>query len=320
MVAGFVISSAVLIFIVLKFLDNDKESGSGESTNAEAASYEQFDIDKDKREVLKGRNTPAWFGTNVQFYFRSIWSIVWADKIHSLTFFVTVFVLGIGTTLVEGLVFLFWTDDLGASNFLCGVSVLVTVSFEIPLFYYSEHLLNRFDEHVLLVLSGVCYVVRVVCYTLFENAWWVLAVEPLHGVTFAFMQLASVHYTAKLAPPGLETSAQGLTGTVRSLGSITGTLAGGVIMQRLGSVFLYRGSATLVLVTISLHWLVGQCQSSSPLSSRAEVCPEELEKGGGGDLPAQPEGAVQGTLNLKAGPGPGFSASEDSEPNGEVNR
>lgn len=34
---------------------------------------------------------------------------------------------GAATSLVEGLVFLFFTKDLGASNFLCGLSVAVTV-------------------------------------------------------------------------------------------------------------------------------------------------------------------------------------------------
>ena len=46
------------------------------------------------------------------------------------------------------------------------------------------------------------YVVRVVAYSVFTDPWLILTVEPLHGVTFAFLQLASVHYVAQLAPAG----------------------------------------------------------------------------------------------------------------------
>lgn len=170
----------------------------------------------------------------------TVWEIVWAEQAQSAMFFVTMFVVGIGTTLVEGLVFLFWTEELGASNFLCGLSVLVTVSLEIPLFHYSETLLTVFNHHTLIVLGGLSYVLRVVCYTLFADPWWILAVEPLHGVTFAFVQLGAVHYAATLAPEGLETSTQGLATTARSIGSISGTFVGGIVMQHFGSIVLYR--------------------------------------------------------------------------------
>ena len=55
-------------------------------------------------------------------------SIVWAERWVSVVFFVMLFVLGGATTLVESMVFLFFTKDLGASNLLCGLSVAITVS------------------------------------------------------------------------------------------------------------------------------------------------------------------------------------------------
>ena len=54
-----------------------------------------------------------------------------------------------------------------------------------------------------------------VAYTLFSDPWMILLVEPLHGVTYALLQLSSVLYAAKLAPKGLETTTQGLKDTVR---------------------------------------------------------------------------------------------------------
>ena len=122
-------------------------------------------------------------------------------KAHSISFFVLFFVLSSGTSVVEGLVFLFFVHDLGASAFLCGVSVLVTVVFEIPIFSYASALLRRYDAHALLLIACAAYALRVVVYTLLDNStrWGVMAVEPLHGVTFACSQLAGVHYGAHIA-------------------------------------------------------------------------------------------------------------------------
>ena len=83
-----------------------------------------------------------------------------------------------------------------------------------------------------------------------------MLVEPLHGVTFAAMNLAAVHYTAQLAPPGLETTAQGLSLMIRNLGTITGTMVAGYIMDSRGSIFLYRAAAALVAATWSLYLVV----------------------------------------------------------------
>ncbi|KAJ1479591.1 hypothetical protein T484DRAFT_1813648 [Baffinella frigidus] len=150
--------------------------------------------------------------------------------------------LSIGTALVEGLVFLFFVQDLGASNTLCGLSIIVTVVFELPIFSYSKKCLrvvfelpifsyskkclDTFGIQGLLIMAGVCYVTRVMAYTLFSDPWMVLSVEPLHGITFAFKQIAAVHYCAAIAPPGCETSAQGFKDVVVQLGVITGTFGG----------------------------------------------------------------------------------------------
>ena len=179
-----------------------------------------------------------------------------AERWASLLFFVVLFVMGGATSLVESLVFLFFTKDLGASNLLCGLSVAITVAFEIPLFHYSDRLLRRFTNRDLLSASCLFYIFRVVWYTSFSNPWLVLLVEPLHGVTFAAMSLAAVHYAAELAPPGLETSAQGLSNMVRNLGTITGTVIAGRIMDSHGSVFLYRAAAALVGVVWSIYMAV----------------------------------------------------------------
>ena len=59
----------------------------------------------------------------------------------------------------------------GANNFLCGITVVVTVVFEIPIFNHSDWILKHINVHVLVVIGAIAYIVRVVCYTLFKNPW-----------------------------------------------------------------------------------------------------------------------------------------------------
>ena len=188
---------------------------------------------------------------------------------RTITFYIFVFSLAIGTSLVERLIFLYFSEDLNASNFLCGLSVLITVVFEIPLFYYSKNIMKHVSLHWLNVIAAVAYCVRVVTYTLIDESsqWMLLSVEPLHGVTFALHKLACLHYIASIAPIGLEASAQSVLSVVQSLGAATGVLCGGVIIDRFGSDVLYRSAATLVTIATLLYYYFAALSSSSSSTS-----------------------------------------------------
>ena len=56
--------------------------------------------------------------------------------------------------------------------------------------------------------------------------------------------------------PSRKCSAAGLSNTILQLGVITGTMLGGSIMDSHGSVFLYRGAALLVTVTLIVYLAV----------------------------------------------------------------
>lgn len=163
----------------------------------------------------------------------------------------------------------YFSEDLNASNFLCGVSVLITVMFEIPLFYFSKFIMQRVSLHSMNVIAAIAYCFRVVTYTLInsDSQWMLLSVEPLHGVTFALHKLSCLHYISSIAPTGLEASAQSVLSVVQSLGSATGVLCGGVIIDRYGSDVLYRSSATLIMIATALYYYFAVCSVSAESSS-----------------------------------------------------
>ena len=159
-----------------------------------------------------------------------------------------------GTSVVENLVFLLFTNTLGSSNFICGVSVVVTVVFEIPLFFYANSMLQYLGPVILLAISTLAYSIRVVGYTLVPASanWVVLFLEPLHGVTYGCLKIASVEFVSQTAPSGYDVSFQGILGALQNLGSLVGVSVGGYVEERLGSRVLYRGAAAVVTVCLAL--------------------------------------------------------------------
>jgi hypothetical protein len=125
---------------------------------------------------------------------------------RSAVFLFTVACLGAGVSLVESLVFLFFVEDIGASNFLCGFSVVVTVLWEIPLFWLGDRIMRSMSGSTMMLVAMLCYFTRVVVYTLISKKrnWLVLLVEPLHGMTYSLSNLATVSQMSEMAPPHLQ--------------------------------------------------------------------------------------------------------------------
>ena len=180
-------------------------------------------------------------------------------NIYSITFFMVVSIIGMGTSLVEGLVFLFFVHDLKATNTVCGISVLITVMFEVPIFYYSDFIVKKVSNQTLMGIAHIAYVCRVVGYTVIPNPWWLLVLEPLHGVTYACFQLSSVAIASKLANNKLQSTAQGLRSSFLNFGAFIGYVIGGIVMERFNSYILYRVMAGIVLLTLILYMISSYC-------------------------------------------------------------
>ena len=170
-------------------------------------------------------------------------------------FLFDIFLLSAGTSVVEGLLFLFFKTTMNASNFLLGWTVVMTVIFEIPLFAMSDKIMSRFSTRQLMAVAHVAYVVRVFGYTFIppDMSGLILLFEPLHGVTYALKQMCAVTVLAKIAPKGFKNSAQGVVSTVGRLGSLTGSIGGGFVLQYLGPNVLYRGAGILVALAGVLY-------------------------------------------------------------------
>jgi len=157
-----------------------------------------------------------------------------------------------GQAIVDNLSFLFFESSLGSSWFVLGLSVVVKILFELPIFYYDTYLLTKYGNRNILLLGCGAYIVRVIAYTWIPSSGnssiilWLL--EPLHGITYGAVQIAMVDFASRSClPPGMEATGQGLVYFFREAGGIVGVGVGGWGLT-VGPKTMFRVMAGIVLI------------------------------------------------------------------------
>jgi hypothetical protein len=184
---------------------------------------------------------------------------------YGAAFCLALLTLASGQAVVDGLVFLFF-EGLGSSYTIMGVTVVLTVLFEIPIFHVAPDLLHRYGSGPMLLLAGACYTVRVLGYSLVPNShiMYVLVLEPLHGITYGCSQTAAVAFVAQFMPVGYEASGQGLIYLIRGVGSVNGLWLGGWATDVFGARIMYRASALLVMFGMAVFAAVTRFHAPPP--------------------------------------------------------
>ena len=181
-----------------------------------------------------------------------------ACSARMLSFWLLMVAIGCGFTVVEKFLFVFAEKELGATPSLCGLSVSVTVIFELPIFLYADALLTRLGHDLMVGLAVLAYAARVYGYTTLgaSTVWWLLALEPLHGVTFSLAWVAAVDKVNAEFPDRWKTTGQLLLATCMwYIGRLLGALTGGAIFSAYGGRALYRFAAAAAAAVLAAHLL-----------------------------------------------------------------
>ena len=172
-------------------------------------------------------------------------------------FLLTVFVFGIGSSVIQNFLFLYM-NDLEASKTLMGLSLMFATLSELPVLYFSDRLLSRFGATGMVILSMSFLVLRLLAYSFIRNPLMVLPIQLLHGPTYSAMWVSGVSYAAKNAPHGMGATVQGLfSGVLLGLSAAVGAFIGGFLFENIGPVAMFRVTGFLVLMGIALFLLVG---------------------------------------------------------------
>ena len=126
---------------------------------------------------------------------------------------IAVFAFGAYTGLIE--TFLYWhLEELGGNKVLVGLCMAVNCVPEIFILLIAGWLINKIGHVSCLYIVFSAYAIRMLAYSLLRNPWVVLAVEPLHSITFGLMFAAVSSYGSIITPPGMHGSIQGLIGAL----------------------------------------------------------------------------------------------------------
>ena len=166
--------------------------------------------------------------------------------------------VAMGMQHVSQFLFLYMEERFHSSDILMGFSVTITVLFEIPIFAFGEKLLPRLGPTILIAIAMGSFVVRVLGYTLVPSAFWMLFLEPLHGVTYSCFTLATVHYLNEHVPMHMISTAQGFMSSVTAAGSALGAVLGGWVMDMpQGGLLLFRADS-VIMSTVLILFLLSQ--------------------------------------------------------------
>ena len=252
--------------------DNSTASNSSETTNyTTEPSIFNDDIDS--------TTTPA-----TRHSLLSLLHLLLTTTFISIAFLICLTLLSSGQSVVDNLVFLFF-ENLGSSWAAMGLTIVIKIAFEVPVFAYAPKLLQYRGSALVLLAACLCYFVRVMTYSILpqdnnnnnNNMYIALLLEPLHGITYGCAQIAMVDFVAEAMPAGYEASGQGLVYLFKEGGSIAGVALGGWADATLGPASMFRISGLLVaigatvLVLCSILYYLNYNNSSSSSNGEGDA-------------------------------------------------
>jgi PPP family 3-phenylpropionic acid transporter len=173
------------------------------------------------------------------------------------------FICGVGMASINTYQFVYLAE-IGASKSLMGLSLTVSTLSELPVMFFGDRLLRRFQARGLLVLGMIVIGVRVLLYAAFNTPIAILALQLMHGFTFPAIWIAGVSYAHENAPNALKATAQGLFGaTMMGIGAAVGSFFGGLLIGSIGGRGMYLVFGALVLVSVVFFTLVERSRSVS---------------------------------------------------------
>ncbi|KAI5629810.1 major facilitator superfamily domain-containing protein 6-B [Silurus asotus] len=163
--------------------------------------------------------------------------------------------------------FLYWhLEDLKGTTTLFGVCSVLSHASELAAYFISHKLIELVGHIRVLYIGLACNTARYLYISYLENAWVVLPMEVLQGLTHASVWAACISYLSAAVPPALRTSAQGiLQGLHLGLGRGCGAMVGGVFVNFFGAAETFRGlgmaSLIILLIFALIQTLIGPSDS-----------------------------------------------------------
>jgi PPP family 3-phenylpropionic acid transporter len=173
-------------------------------------------------------------------------------------FLVSIFLVAVGSGAVLNF-FSLYLDGIGAGEGLIGLAWALAAVSEIPVMMYAGALMRRIGSAGLLKLAFLVYAARWLLLSFIESPGLAVAVQLLHGLSFAAFLTAGVTYLSERTPEGLSTTAQAVFNVVCfGLASMVGALLGGYLYDSVGMAALLRVLSLVTVAGLILFWLTAR--------------------------------------------------------------
>ncbi|XP_070786610.1 major facilitator superfamily domain-containing protein 6-A-like [Enoplosus armatus] len=206
--------------------------------------------------------TPTGPVTAQEFHYSDLLKLLCSVRYSSVLF--VAWFMGFGYGFV--FTFLYWhLEDLKGTTTLFGICSVLSHISELAA-YFTSHKFIELVGHVRVLYIGLaCNTARYLYISYLENAWIVLPMEVLQGVTHASVWAACISFLSAAVPPALRTSAQGiLQGLHLGLGRGCGAMVGGVFVNYFGAAATFRGigmaSLMILLIFSFIQCLTGETE------------------------------------------------------------
>ena len=174
---------------------------------------------------------------------------------HYLLFLLISFCGGISFTTINTYLFPYF-KVLGAGESVMGLALTIGTIAEIPVLFFANHFIQRFNTYTLLITSLAITSLRFLLLAVAPSPAFVLGVQLLNGFNHPLLTVTGVTYADEQAPEGFRATAQGLFNVaLGGIGAAVGGFLGGLLFEGMGPrgmywIFWFFVSVILVFVSI----------------------------------------------------------------------
>ncbi|KAH0511679.1 Major facilitator superfamily domain-containing protein 6 [Microtus ochrogaster] len=247
-VFGVLMTMALIVATQFRFRYNHFKNGDSKGKEVEIPQVERDNSTESSEE------TPTATSHSQAFNFWDLIKLLCSVQYGSVLF--VAWFMGFGYGFV--FTFLYWhLEDLNGTTTLFGVCSVLSQVSKLTAYFFSHKLIELIGHIRVLYIGLACNTARYIYISYLENAWTVLPMEVLQGVTHAAIWAACISYLSAAVPPEMRTSAQGiLQGLHLGLGRGCGAMIGGVLVNYFGAAATFRGIGMACLVILLLFALI----------------------------------------------------------------
>jgi PPP family 3-phenylpropionic acid transporter len=162
-----------------------------------------------------------------------------------------VFIISATATTIWNFYSLYMKEH-GASAELVGYGLSMQGMCEIPLFYFSAAIIQRFTLRKTFIVTAFATAIRMLLYSVVADPRWALLIELLHGISWSLFWVCCVQFTDLLVPSQLRATGQSLLYSAYfGIGAIVGNFWTGYLYDMrysLSKIFLINSVIVFIAV------------------------------------------------------------------------